>query len=141
MPTVTQKALKLFSKVVFVRCKDSNYRMTISEFEIKRCEREIEKFMLRKRPPPHIRAELDFGYSIDNQSVELFEIRPQWDDPKTIRHHPFAKTTYVKSRKLWKVFWMRQDLKWHSYIPVPTVSHFEEFLELVEKDENACFFG
>jgi len=36
---------------------------------------------------------------------------------------------------------MRQDLKWHSYSPVPTVEHLEEFLDLVEKDEHACFFG
>ncbi len=51
--------------------------MAISEFEIKRCKRELDKFMEAKRPPVHIRKELDFGYNIENQSVELFEIRPE----------------------------------------------------------------
>lgn len=115
--------------------------MAISEFEIKRCEKEIEKFLDIRRPPPHIRDQVDLGYRIENQSVELFEIRPRWDDPDTIIEIPFAKATYVKKEKLWKVYWQRQDLKWHSYIPVPTVQYFEEFLSVVNEDANGCFFG
>ena len=115
--------------------------MAISEFEIKRCERELEKFMDRKRPPIHIRSKLDFGYTLENQSVELYEIRPRWNNPEEILHLPFAKTTFVKTQKIWKIFWQRQDLKWHSYEPVPEVKYFEDFLETVEKDEHACFFG
>ncbi|MFN3237647.1 MAG: DUF3024 domain-containing protein [Pseudomonadales bacterium] len=115
--------------------------MAISEFEVKRCERELEKFMARKRPPAHIRDKLDIGYKIENQSVELFEIRPRWNDPSEILHSPFAKTTFVKSKGIWKIYWQRQDLKWHAYDPVPEVKLFEEFLAAVEADEYACFFG
>ncbi len=115
--------------------------MTISEFEIKRCERELEKFMADKRPPAHIRNELDFGYRIEDQSVVLFEIRPEWRNPENKIEMPIAKTTYVKSKKVWKVFWQRADLKWYSYEPNPTVKYFEEFLSLVGEDKHACFFG
>jgi len=115
--------------------------MAISEFELKRCEREVEKFLEKRRPPVHIRSQLDFGYRIENQCVELFEVRPQWNDPEKILELPFAKATYVKKEKLWKVYWQRQDLKWHSYAPVPTVKYFEDFLAVVSEDENACFFG
>ena len=115
--------------------------MAISEFEIKRCERELEKFMAARRPPTHVRNELDFGYRIENQSVELFEIRPEWRNPKNMMHIPFAKTTYVKAQKVWKVYWQRQDLKWHSYAPMPEVKYFEEFLAIVSEDANGCFFG
>ncbi|PWQ92615.1 DUF3024 domain-containing protein [Leucothrix pacifica] len=115
--------------------------MAISEFEVKRCEREIEKFLEERRPPVHMRNQLDLGYRIENQSVELFEVRPQWRNPEEIMEIPFAKATYVKKEKLWKVYWQRQDLKWHSYSPVPTVKHFEDFLSVVSEDENACFFG
>jgi hypothetical protein len=115
--------------------------MAISEFEIKRCERELEKFMAAKRPPVHIRKELDFGYKIENQSVELFEVRPEWRNPENIMQLPFAKTTYIKTQKVWKIYWQRQDLKWHSYEPTPEVKHFEEFLSIVSEDANACFFG
>lgn len=45
--------------------------MAISEFEIKRCERELEKFLEEKRPPAHVRAQLDLGYRITGQSVEI----------------------------------------------------------------------
>ncbi len=115
--------------------------MAISEFEIKRCEREIEKFLAGRRPPAHIRNKLDFGYRIENQSVEIFEIRPQWKNPKNKIEIPFAKATYVKKRKLWKIYWQRRDLKWHSYTPAPSVQHFEEFLSVVNEDTHACFFG
>lgn len=115
--------------------------MAISEFEIKRCERELEKFMAQKRPPIDRRQLLDFGYRIVNQSVELFEIRPNRRNPDETMELPFAKATYVKSQKIWKIYWQRQDLKWHSYKPVPTVQYFEEFLALVSEDACGCFFG
>ena len=115
--------------------------MAISEFELKRCQRELEKFMAGIRPPAHIRKQLDFGYRIENQSVELFEIRPEWKNPESIIELPFAKATYVKTKKHWKIFWQRQDLNWHSYTPVPNVQYFEDFLSIVSEDANACFFG
>lgn len=115
--------------------------MAISEFEIKRCEKEVEKFLSKRRPPAHIRGQLDFGYRIENQSVELFEVRPNWRNPEEKIEIPFAKATYIKKEKLWKIYWQRQDLKWHSYAPVPTVQFFEDFLSVVNEDSNACFFG
>ncbi len=73
--------------------------MPISEFEAKRCERELEKFLSEKRPPAHIRNQLDFGYRIENQSVVLFEIRPEWRNPEQMIEIPFAKATFVKKGK------------------------------------------
>ncbi len=101
----------------------------------------MENFLSRQRPPEHIRNQLDIGYSIENQSVIIFEIRPQWNKPTIILEHPFAKTTFVKTKNKWKVFWMRADLKWHSYSPKPTVTNLKDFTKLVEKDEYHCFFG
>ena len=115
--------------------------MAISEFEIKRCERELGKFLERKRPPAYMRDKLDIGYRVENQSIVLLEIRPVWNDPQTKQEYPFAKTTYVKKTKIWKIYWQRQDLKWHKYEPLPEVKYFEEFIATVEEDANACFFG
>ena len=115
--------------------------MAISEFEVKRCERELKKFLEVMRPPANIRSQLDFGYRIENQSVELIEIRPEWKNSENKINIPFARVTYVKKEKLWKIYWQRQDLKWHSYAPVPSVQNFEEFLSVVSEDANACFFG
>ena len=115
--------------------------MVISEFEIKRCQKELDKFLKEKRPSAYVRAQVDLGYRIIAQSVEIFEVRPDFRDPSKKTEISVAKTTYVKSQKIWKVYWMRQDLKWHSYPPAPQVRHLEDFLALVKEDVNACFFG
>ncbi len=46
--------------------------MAISEFEIKKCEKAIEKFMAKHRLPARIRNELDLASRIENKSVVLF---------------------------------------------------------------------
>lgn len=115
--------------------------MAISEFEIKKCEKEIEAFMKARRPPAHIRSELDLGYRISGQSVEIFEIRPKWRNPSEKMEHAVAKATYVKTQKCWKIFWQRADLKWHGYNPAPEVKSVKEFLNIVSEDKHACFFG
>jgi hypothetical protein len=115
--------------------------MAISEFEIKRCERELEKFLAIYRPPAHIRNEVDIGYRIKDQSVEIFEIRPGWKDKSEKTETPVAKTTYVKRQGVWRVFWHMSDMKWHGYEPAPEVSSIEEFLALVGEDNHCCFFG
>ncbi|WP_355662336.1 DUF3024 domain-containing protein [Halomonas salifodinae] len=115
--------------------------MALSEFEIKRAEKAIQGFLETHRPPPHIRPRLDLGGRVDGQSVEIFSIRPRYDDPGTRMETPAAKATYVKSRGLWKVYWMRADLKWHPYDPQREVKSLEAFLALVGEDAHACFFG
>ncbi len=115
--------------------------MSLSEFEQKKYEREVRAFVEKRRPPPHLRDELDLGFRLKGQSVEIFEIRPLWRNPEKKIEEAVAKATYVKDRKIWRVFWQRADLKWHRYDPVPEVSSLQEFLTLVDQDEYACFFG
>lgn len=101
----------------------------------------MENFIQRIRPSEEIRCELDLGYRIEDQSIILFEIRPDWYKPETIREHPFAKTSFVKKNNHWKIFWLRSDAKWYAYTIQPTVKTLKEFTILVEKDEHGCFFG
>ncbi|MEI6858929.1 MAG: DUF3024 domain-containing protein [Shewanella sp.] len=115
--------------------------MAISEFEIKRCEKQLDNFLMKHRPPVEIRTRLDIAYRINNQSVEIFEVSPKWDDATEVVENNVAKATYVKSKKHWEIYWQRADLKWHSYKPYPTTKNIEDFLELIGVDEHACFFG
>ena len=116
--------------------------MSISEFEKKRFSKIVEQYIETRRPPPEIRKELDFSYRLTDQSIELFEVRPTWrGKPGEITEIAIAKTTYVKSKNIWKIFWQRSDLKWHSYEPNPVVNSLEEFLAVVQKDEYGCFYG
>ncbi len=82
----------------------------------------MENFIEQGRPPEDIRDKLDLSYRIENQSIILYEIRPLHLYPEKIIHSDFAKTTYVKSKDVWKVYWLRGNLKWHLYEP-PTVRH------------------
>ena len=70
----------------------------------------MENFIARKRPPEHIRPKLDIGYKIEDQSIIVFEIRPKFEKPEEKRETPMAKTTFVKTKNHWKIFWMRADL-------------------------------
>lgn len=115
--------------------------MAFSDLERKRCERDLAKFMECRRPPPEIRSKLDIGYYVEGQSVELFEVRPDWQDQTKTMQSPIAKATFVRSQNRWKVFWMRRDLKWHGYEPTPVVHTLEAFLNVVDRDEYGCFFG
>lgn len=115
--------------------------MAFNDLDSKRIANAMAAFLAKRRPPPHIRPELDIGYRLIGQSIEIFEIRPQWDNPSIIREHPFAKATYVRTQNLWKVFWNRSDLKWHGYEPASTVKLIEEFLAAVDADHYGCFFG
>ena len=115
--------------------------MAFSEFEIKRYEKVVGAWVEKHRPPAQMRDQVDLGYRIKGQSVEIFEIRPFWSDPSEKIEESVAKTTYVKCQDYWKVFWQRADLRWHRYDPDPIVDTLEEFLDIVEKDEYACFYG
>ena len=115
--------------------------MSFTELELKRCEKALETFMVGRRPPPDVRDQLDIGYRIDGHSVEIFEVRPDWKDFSVRHESPVAKATFVRTQGCWKVFWMRQDLKWHGYEPKSEVKSLEAFLDVVERDELGCFWG
>lgn len=115
--------------------------MSFSEFEIKRIQKIVGRYVEENRPSAEIRNEIDLSFKIEGQSVEIFEIRRLWNDPNEKIEGPVAKATYVKSRNLWKVYWQRADLKWHRYDPEPEVAAIEDFVKLVERDDYACFFG
>jgi hypothetical protein len=101
----------------------------------------MENYLERQRPPEHIRNKVDLGYKIENQSIILTEIRPAWDNPSQINEHGYAKATYIKKQDVWKIYWMRGNLKWNLYDPKPQVKKLSDFLEVVEKDELGCFKG
>jgi DUF3024 family protein len=115
--------------------------MALSDLERKRCEMALLAFMAKRRPPPHIRPRLDLAFRFVDQSVEIVEIRPCWDRPQEKMEHSVAKATYVKTQKVWRVFWQRADLKWHRYEPSPEANSLDEFLSTVDRDEYGCFFG
>ena len=116
--------------------------MALSDLEAARIRRSLAAFLRARRPAPHLRSEVDLSYRVSGQSVEIFEIRQVWDGPPGEKMElPVAKATFVRTRGVWRIFWMRRDLKWHGYEPVPEVESVEAFCKVVSNDAYACFFG
>ena len=115
--------------------------MAFTQLEIDAISKEMDAYLVRHRPPPHIRPKLDIGYRIVNQSVEIYEIRPSFARKGEITEIGNAKTTYVRQANHWRVFWMRANGNWFGYEPNHTVPALSEFIRVVERDEHACFFG
>lgn len=115
--------------------------MAFSEFEQKRYEKIIGTYIESRRPKPSLRKKLDISYRISGQSIEIFEIRPDWKDPPIVNEHPIAKSTYIKTSQCWKIYWMRADLKWYSYEPNTHVKTLDEFIHILDSDEYGCFWG
>jgi hypothetical protein len=115
--------------------------VALSKFEQKQSERIVGAFIEKRRPPANLREQVDLGFRVVDQSVEIFEIRSQRSQPEVKREHAVAKATYVKTDAVWRVFWQRQDLKWRRYDPAPEGDSLEAFLRLVDEDKHACFWG
>lgn len=104
-------------------------------------EKTLEQHIQKVRPPEDIRDKLDVGYDFDGRAIMLVEIRPKWDDPKRIMRYPYAKIRYIKSQKLFKLYWLRASGKWELYEPFPESSHLQKLLDVVEEDALYCFKG
>lgn len=115
--------------------------MAFTEPELREVHRKLESFLERRRPPEDLRDEVDLGFRIEDQSIVVFEVRAAWRQPGSKIERPIAKTTFVRSRSRWKIYWMRSDGRWHLYRPDREVSTLAAFLRIVERDEYGCFWG
>lgn len=112
-----------------------------SELELARYKEILDKFMDKRRPPVHIRDKMDISYRITGQTVDIFVIREWYRDPRKKIEEPIVRTTYVKDRDVWKIYWMRADLKWHEYPPDPESDSLEKVIKIVDEDPMGCFWG
>lgn len=115
--------------------------VTLSESEIKRYEKLVAELIERRRPPMRLRKGVDISFRVERSSVEIFEMRAHWTGKGNPTEHRIAKAMFMKHKRNWKVLWEGADLKWQTYKPHPEVDAIEEFLQIVDRDDYACFFG
>ncbi|MDH2898036.1 DUF3024 domain-containing protein [Rahnella sp. PAMC25617] len=113
--------------------------MAFTDSEAQRFQTEIQNFIETIRPPELMREKLDYLCHIKDQSIVIVSSRAPWRSGSTERiETPLVKMTYVRTQKLWRIFWMRATLKWETYAEVDTLN---EGFEIVRMDEHSCFFG
>ena len=115
--------------------------MALNENQIYEINMNALAFLKKRRPHIEHRDKVDLAYRIENQSVIVFGIRPNLLFPEQKMDIPIAKTTYIKTQKQWKIFWMRADLKWHGYEPDMYTDSIGDFFRVVDEDAYGCFFG
>lgn len=115
--------------------------MAFTEPELARVESALADFLEKRRPPEEIRQKVDLAYRIEGESVVIFLLRPLWRDPTEILEHPVAKAIYQRGTHRWSIKWQRANLRWYRYDPHPEAMLFEEFLAVVDEDEQCCFWG
>lgn len=116
--------------------------MTISEFELKRCARVLDQYLVLKRPAAHLREQFDIGYRMSGGlSVELYETRADLRDPTVKVESGLAKAVFVQKDQRWQIYWQRADLEWVHYDPHPIVRQLDDFIKLVDEDSHGCFYG
>ena len=101
----------------------------------------VERYIEQNRPPIEIRDQLDIGYMHERNSFEICKIRPIWDRENEFQQLSFAKFKYIKTQKIWKLYWMRASGKWQSYEPFPNSTNLQEILDCVDADAYGCFRG
>lgn len=111
--------------------------MAFNDLEFHTVNKEVKQFVDSIRPPIHIRNEVDIVYTIIDQTIDIGEKRHLWNGKSgEVYISPSARIKYVRSTNLWKLYWMRRDLKWHLYFTGGTLT---ELLEVVRNDAH-CFF-
>jgi hypothetical protein len=94
----------------------------------------------RKLNQPKIK-ELSIEYRIEKHDIIIFELRPAWDQPSEMIETPAAKIKFIKLKNIWRLYWMRADLKWHSYQPLALSGSLNDLVKEVLADPYGCFWG
>ncbi|WP_010522946.1 DUF3024 domain-containing protein [Aquimarina agarivorans] len=101
----------------------------------------IDSFIEELRPPAEKRDQIDIGYKLVSKAYEFSEIRPDWMDASKKMEFPFAKIRYVKSQKVWKLYWMHSSGEWELYPELSDSESLQEVLQIIKEDKLHCFFG
>lgn len=121
--------------------KISESTVAFSDLELASIKRSAAAYTKKYGPPAHVQKQLSWDWVIDKQCVLLCEVRPHWQDANKLLKNECVKTTFVRTKNIWQIYWMRADLKWHSYEPSFVVNSFDDFLNVLQADEHGCFFG
>jgi len=78
--------------------------MSLPQTQLRECLGAVGEFISKRRPPPEIRDKVDIRADINGQAMTIISIRPAYNDPSQKIESPIAKTRWVGTRKVWRLF-------------------------------------
>ena len=115
--------------------------MPIPQNQIQSALAEAGAFIQKRRPKPEIRHLLDMKAELNKQELIISEVRQNFRDSTKMDTHPVAKAKWIDSQGRWRLYWMRADLKWHTYEPGEHLEDISSIISEVDKDPFGCFWG
>ncbi len=114
--------------------------MSFTEFELKYIENIVGK-LCKRRSPVHLRNQLRTVFVIKEHDVTVYEERPCMTNPREWTGSGIAQFKYHRKENVWKLYWMRENLKWYPYGPLPESMRIDRLAAEVDRDPNGAFFG
>ncbi len=116
--------------------------MVFTDQETAEHKRVLEKhFWSKRRPPLHLRDKIRDGQRLSGHGIDLFFVRPAFRHPGEFSEDNIARIRYVRTRKVWRLYWRRASGNWESYPPCREVGSLASALRVIHKDTHHCFFG
>jgi hypothetical protein len=114
--------------------------MAFSDIERAYIDQYVGK-LCKRRSPAHLADRIRTTYEIKMHDVIVAEERPRYNQPGTWTKMECAKFKYDRKNGKWKLYWMRQDRKWHHYEPETGRTDLESLVREVDADPHGAFFG
>jgi hypothetical protein len=95
------------------------------------------------RVPAHASDQVRVECEQDLRAVTIVEWRPPWREdygPEWTRL-PIARLRYVRSRRLWTLFYHRHTGRWERYPLLGSTTPIDPLLDELERDPICVFWG
>ena len=110
--------------------------MAVPEFDVAKIKRYCDK----DNTTPHS-DKLRIDFEVDGNVVTLFELRAPYDGASTEwMREDFAQFRWSPSNKLWSLYCMRGDLRWHRYKDLDP-GPVDELIAEIDEDPTNIFKG
>jgi hypothetical protein len=97
----------------------------------------------RARVPDAVRDRARIECEVAGRDVTIVERHPPRSPeagPDWTRS-PVARLRYLKSRGVWRLYWIGGDESWQEYPDLPFSHSVDELLDEIERDPTALFWG
>ncbi|MFT3707023.1 MAG: DUF3024 domain-containing protein [Archangium sp.] len=111
-------------------------QMPISEIDLHRIRHWCDA-----RVPRHLWTQLKVEADVTNIHVTLVSVRPHFQRKNEKTRVAFARLRFVAVEKIWRLYWVDRNRKFHVFDPAPRSKSLQALLDTITRDETGIFFG